>query len=214
MLPMRYTWHRLIQRWRALSLSRQIAQIGTQDRHDVLHVDRASALGLCQDDAAHAGCVVDKRVWAEQRQKLVHELAACFDGVVRQASMLPQPIQIGLDAAVAGCGRRALNNLGLLKESDELPNHADKSYAQDVRRPVPRTLAPVLCKPIDDTVVDVRDGDIRLIEPIAEMPGATPQVVNRGPLISTGDEMIDIRLNQRLQCARVNSPVLLHLCKR
>jgi len=72
----------------------------------------------------------------------------------------------------------------------------------------------VFCKPIDDTVVDVRDGDIRLIEPIAEMPGAKPQVVNRAPLISTGDEMIDIGLNQRLQCARVNSPVLPRPCKR
>ena len=72
----------------------------------------------------------------------------------------------------------------------------------------------MLCKPFDDAVVDVRDGDIRQIEPIAEVPGAMPQVVNRARLISTGDEMIDIRLNQRLQRARVNSPVLLRLCKR
>ena len=70
------------------------------------------------------------------------------------------------------------------------------------------------CKPIDDAVVDVGDGDVRLIEPIAEMPGAMPQVVNGARLISTGDEMIDIRLNQRLQRARVDSPPLLRHCKR
>ena len=70
------------------------------------------------------------------------------------------------------------------------------------------------CKPIDDAVVDVCDADIRLIEPIAKMPGAMPQVMNRARLISTGDEMIDIRLNQWLQRARVEGPPLLRHCGR
>jgi hypothetical protein len=70
------------------------------------------------------------------------------------------------------------------------------------------------CEPVDDTVVDVRDGDIRLIEPKAEMPGAMPQVMNRARLIPTGDEMIDIRLNQGLQRAGVEGPPLLRHCER
>jgi hypothetical protein len=205
---------RLIQRWRALSLSRQIAEIGSQGRHDVLHIDHTTALGFCHDHITHPGRIVRTRIWAEQRQKLVHELAAPIDRVLRQSPMMPQPVQIGQDAAVIGCVRRAVNDLGLLQEADELPDHADKSRAQDVRRPVPRALAPMFCKPFDDAVVDVRDFDIRLIEPIAEMPSAMPQVVNRARLISTGDEMIDIRLNQRLQRARVDSPALLRHCRR
>ena len=35
-------------------------------------------------------------------------------------------------------------------------------------------------KPINDTAVDVSDGHLRLIEPITEMPGAMPQVMERG----------------------------------
>jgi hypothetical protein len=64
------------------------------------------------------------------------------------------------------------------------------------------------CKPIEDTVVDVGDGDVRPIEPITEMPGAFLQAVNGGSPITTGDEMIRIRLNQWLQRARVDSPPL------
>ena len=67
-------------------------------------------------------------------------------------------------------------------------------------------------KLIDDAVVDVGDGDVRLIEPIAEMPGALLQAVNGGRRIPTGDEMIDKRLNQRLQRTRVDSPPLLRHC--
>jgi hypothetical protein len=70
------------------------------------------------------------------------------------------------------------------------------------------------CEPVDDAVVDVRDGDIRLIEPIAEMPGAMPQVMNRARLISTGDKMIDVRLNQWLQRAWVDGPPLLRHWER
>jgi len=62
------------------------------------------------------------------------------------------------------------------------------------------------CKPIDDDVVDVRDTDIRLIEPKAKMPGALPQPMNRARLISTGNEMIAIRFSQWLQRARVEDP--------
>ncbi len=69
-------------------------------------------------------------------------------------------------------------------------------------------------KPIDDAVVDVRDGDIRLIEPIAEMPGAISQVMNRARLIPTADEMIDIGLNQWLQRAGVEGPPLLRHWER
>jgi hypothetical protein len=51
------------------------------------------------------------------------------------------------------------------------------------------------CKPIDDALVDMGDGDVRLIEPIAEMPDASFQRVNGRSPIPKDDQMIDIRLN-------------------
>jgi hypothetical protein len=128
--------------------------------------------------------------------------------------MLPQPIQIGLDASVAGRTRGAVDDLGFFKEANEFPNHADKGCAQSVGCSLARAPAFMPCKPIDDSVVDLRDADIRLIEPITKMPGAMPQMMNRARLISTGDEMVDIRLNQWLQRARVESPPLLRHCER
>jgi hypothetical protein len=46
--------------------------------------------------------------------------------------MLPQPVQIALVSTAVGCARRKLNDMGSLKEADELPNHADESFAQNV----------------------------------------------------------------------------------
>jgi hypothetical protein len=46
--------------------------------------------------------------------------------------MLPQPIQISLDARIAGYTSREVHDLGLSEELDELPNTADISRAQNV----------------------------------------------------------------------------------
>jgi hypothetical protein len=70
------------------------------------------------------------------------------------------------------------------------------------------------CKLFDDPVLDLGDGYIGLIKPIAEMSGAMPQMVKAALPISTGDEMIEIRLKQRPQHARVESPSLLRHYKR
>ena len=151
MLPVGHSWHSLNQRRRALSLSGQIAQIGAQDRHDALHIDGASALGFRQDHTAHSSRIV--RATDQDRAKA--EAGSSAYGVRRWCA------RISLDAPAAnpnmpGHGHHRLKaqrrwtNLGFLKEADEFPNHAGKSGAQDFRRSVPRTMAPMLSKPLDD----------------------------------------------------------------
>ena len=71
------------------------------------------------------------------------------------------------------------------------------------------------CKLFDHAVIDLGDGDICLIEPVAEMPNDIPEMAKRALPIALRDEVIEIRVNQRPQRAGIEGPPLrLHRCKR
>ena len=71
------------------------------------------------------------------------------------------------------------------------------------------------CKRFEHAVIDLGDGDIGLIEPVAEMPNDIPEMVKRALPIALRDEVIEIRFNQRPQRAGIEGPPLrLHHCKR
>jgi hypothetical protein len=53
----------------------------------------------------------------------------------------------------------AVNDLGFLKESDELANHPRKSSTKGFRRSVPRTTASMFRKPLNNVLVGLRDRD-------------------------------------------------------
>ncbi len=71
------------------------------------------------------------------------------------------------------------------------------------------------CKLFEHAVIDLGDGDIGLIEPVAEMPDDIPEMAKRALPIALRDEVSAIRFNQRPQRAGIEGPALrLHHCKR
>ena len=108
-----------------------------------------------------------------------------------------------------------MDGLGSLQEADELPSTRDRGRAHSLGRSASWALASMRSKLFDYAVIDLGDGNIGLIEPVAEMPGHMPEIAERALPIALRDEMIEIRFNQRPQRAGIEgTPLSVHHCKR